>query len=121
MPDLKQLITILHKQHGAPAKPPAQGPFEFVLWENAVYLLPDERRREVFETLRRQVGLSPKTILEADSNLLLEPAKRGGMRPETRVFRWLEIARITSLQFAGDLDQILKWPWDKAKLALKQF
>ena len=121
MPDLKQLITILRKEYGAPPLPPAQGPFEFVLWENAVYLMPDERRREVFEELRLQIGLTPKAIVEADSNVLLELAKRGGMRPETRVFRWREIARITSLQFGDELDQILKWPWDKAKRALKQF
>jgi len=43
------------------------------------------------------------------------------MRPETRVFRWLDIARITTSQFGGDLDQILAWPFDKAKRALKQF
>lgn len=101
--------------------PPARGPFEFVLWENAVYLLPDERRLDVFESLRDQVGLTPKAISEADQNLLLTLARRGGMRPETRVFRWHEIARITTFQFGGDLDQILSWPWDKAKRALKQF
>ena len=121
MPDLKQLLIILRKHYGEPAKPPASGPFELVLWENAVYLLPDERRLEVFESLRDQVGLTPKAITEADGNLLLTLARRGGMRPETRVFRWREIARITSFQFGGQLDQILEWPWDKAKRALKQF
>ena len=121
MPDLKQLLAILRRQHGEPAQPPAKGPFEFVLWENAVYLLPDERRLEVFESLRDQVGLTPRAITDADNNLLLTLAHRGGMRPETRVFRWRETARIATLQFAGDLDQILAWPWDKAKRALKQF
>ncbi len=43
------------------------------------------------------------------------------MRPETRVFRWLEIARITMSRFDGNLDSILKEPYDKAKKALKQF
>jgi len=121
MPHLKELLAILRKQHGPPAKPPARGLFEFVLWENAVYLMPDERRREVFESLRSQVGLTPKAITEADGHLLLELAQRGGMRPETRVFRWREIARIAELQFNGDLDQILEWPLNKAKRALKQF
>src|SRR5450755_2178901 len=119
MPDLKRIIASLHKHHGEPTKPPARGPFQFVLWENAVYLLPDERRLEVFEGLRDQVGLTPKAIGEADGEVLLTLARRGGMRPETRVFRWREIARITSLQFGGNLDQILAWPWDKAKRALK--
>ena len=121
MPELKQLIAVLRKQHGEPTKPPPVGPFEFVLWENAVYLFPEERRVEVFESLRDRVGLTPKGIAEADTALLLELAKRGGMRPETRVFRWRETARITNLQFNGDLSQILYWPWAKAKRALKQF
>jgi endonuclease-3 len=92
-----------------------------VLWENACYLLPDERSREVFESLREQVGLTAKAIAAAPDDILLPLAKRGGMRPETRVFRWREIARITLTQFAGNLDAILDEPYAKAKRALKQF
>lgn len=118
---LAQILTLLRRQHGAPELPPARGAFELVLWENACYLLPDARRREVFEGLRAEVGLNPQAILAADRDLLLRWAERGGMRPETRVFRWLEIARICRDQFQGDLDRILALPWNEAKKALKQF
>jgi endonuclease-3 len=91
------------------------------LWENACYLLPDERRAQVFEGLRSQVGLTAEAIESAPREVLLPLATLGGMRPETRVFRWQEIARITNQQFAGDLEQILKWPYAKAKKALKLF
>jgi len=111
----------LQKQYGDPPLPPTHGPFELVLWENACYLLPDERRREVFEGLRKQVGLTAKALAAAPDEVLLPLAKRGGMRPETRVFRWREIARITLTQFNGDLDEILTEPYAKAKRALKQF
>jgi len=121
MPDFTLLIARLHKHYGAPAIPPAKGPFELVIWENACYLLPDERRREVFEGLRERVGLTAEAIWKADRSILLPLAARGGMRPETRVFRWREIARITREQFAGSLDQILDWPYAKAKKALKLF
>ncbi len=121
MPELKPLLDRLKRHYGDPALPPAQGPFELVLWENACYLLPDERRAEVFEGLRTQVGLAPDAILKANREVLLAWAKMGGMRPETRVFRWLEIARITATQFGGDLSQILKQPYAAAKKALKQF
>ena len=121
MAELETLLALLHAHYGEPETPSARGPFEFVLWENAVYLLPDERRREVFESLRKQVGLTPEAIAQASGDLLLALATRGGMRPETRAFRWREIARITNVQFAGNLDQILAWPYDKAKRALKQF
>jgi endonuclease III len=121
MPDFKQLMTRLQKHYGPPETPPAKGPFELVIWENACYLLPDERRREVFEGLRDRVGLSAEAIWKADKAVLMPLAERGGMRPETRVFRWREIARVTLEQFEGDLDQILGWPYAKASKALKLF
>jgi len=108
-----------HYQHVD--SPVAQGPFALVMWENACYLLPDERRREVFETLRERVGMSPDSIARAPDATLLPVARRGGMRPETRVFRWREIARITLEQFDGDLDRILDMPYADAKRALKRF
>jgi endonuclease-3 len=121
MPEFKKIIAKLKQHYGAPTMPPARGPFELVMWENACYLLPDERRAAVFEGLRKQVGMDAKSIQEADPNSLLALATMGGMRPKVRVFRWQEIARITLSQFDGDLDQILKLPYAQAKKALKQF
>jgi endonuclease-3 len=121
MADLKKLIARLKKHYGGPTLPPGKGPFELILWENACYLLPDERRSAVFEALRAQVGLDPYRILQADRALLLALAKQGGMHPETRVARWLEIARTTVDQFGGSLDSILLEPYAKAKKALKLF
>src|SRR5215469_3728908 len=121
MSEFKTLIARLEKQYGKPRLPPAKGPFELVLWENACYLLPDARRQEVFEGLRAQVGLNAGAIWKADKSVLLPLAVRGGMRPETRVFRWREIARITLEQFEGNLDQIVAWPYKKALQALRLF
>lgn len=121
MANLKKILSLLRRQYGPPVLPPAKGPFELVLWENACYLLPDDRRREVLEGLRKEVGLTPQAILEADRDVLLFWATRGGMRPEVRVFRWLEIARICRDQFGGDLERILSQPYAQAKRALKQF
>ena len=91
------------------------------MWENAVYLLPDERRREVFNALRDQVGLTATAIDAAPHAVLLPIAIRGGMRPEMRVFRWRQIAQITLSQFAGNLNSILELPYGEAKKALKLF
>jgi endonuclease-3 len=118
---LSQLVMLLRRHYGAPEPPPACGPFELVLWENACYLLTDERRTEVFDGLRDQVGLNPTAIRDASDDVLLPLAKRGGMRPETRVFRWREIARITLEQFDGNLDSILTKPYAEARRALKLF
>jgi len=121
MRQFKKLIAKLKSHYGAPTVPPAKGPFQLVMWENACYLLPDERRAAVFEGLRRQFGLTPKAILKADPDSLLALATMGGMRPNVRVFRWQEIARIAIGQFDGDLDQIVKLHYAQAKKALKQF
>jgi endonuclease-3 len=121
MNDFTKLIARLQKHYGAPELPPARGAFELVLWENACYLLPDHRRAAVFEGLRAQVGLSAEAILQAPREVLLPLAAMGGMRPETRVFRWQEIARITATQFQGDLEQIIEWPYARAMKALKLF
>jgi endonuclease III len=121
MQTFNQTIAQLKRHYGAPEAPPAKGPFELVMWENTCYLLPDERRLEVFESIRAQVGLTAAAIDAASDKVLLPLAKRGGMRPETRLFRWREIARVTLQQYAGDLDSILKLPYTKAKKALRQF
>jgi endonuclease-3 len=121
MPEFKKLISRLKRHYGEPALPPARGPFELVMWENSCYLLSDERRQAVFEGLRAQVGLNAEAIWKADGDALLALAKMGGMRPETRVFRWREIARITLSQFQGDLDRVLQGPYAQAKKALQQF
>ena len=118
---MKKLLSLLERHHGKPPLPPANGPFELVLWENACYLLPDERRAAVFEGLRAQVGLTPEAIWKAPREILMPLAKLGGMQPETRVLRWQEIAHITLQQFHGDLNQILGWEYAKARKALQQF
>jgi endonuclease III len=92
-----------------------------VLWENACYLQPDERRAAVFEALRIGIGLKAESIWKTPKHVLLPLAKLGGMHPDTRVLRWQEIAGITLREFGGDLDQILQWEYTKAKKALKKF
>lgn len=121
MLSLSRTIARLKQHYGEPQVPPAHTPFELVVWENACYLLSDERRLEVFESLRKNVGLNAAAIRRASDEVLLPLARRGGMRPETRVFRWREIARITLTQFSGNLDSILAAPYPQAKRALKQF
>jgi endonuclease-3 len=76
MPDFRKLIASLKRHYGEPKLPPAKGPFELVLWENACYLLSDERRAAVLEGLREQVGLDAAVIWKADKAVLLPLAKR---------------------------------------------
>lgn len=104
------------------ALPVPTEPLQMILWENIGYLVDDPRRRNLFDALETCVGLDPGAILGADDAVLLTLAKRGGMRPETRVERWREITRIVSTQCDGDLDQMLRaLPLAKARALLKTF
>lgn len=115
------LIQRLRAAYGSPKPPYTSDPLELVFWENAAYLLSDERRQKVFDLLRELVGFEPRAILAAKPAMLLELAKLGGMRPEVRVERWLTIARITLTQFQGDLSNAVRLPLKQAKKALQQF
>ena len=55
MAEFKKIIAALKHAYGTPALPPAKGPFELVMWENACYLLPDARRAN---TVVRTAGSS---------------------------------------------------------------
>ncbi len=97
-------------------------PFQMILWENIGYLIDDARRRVLFDAFEAAVGLDPKAIAAADEAVLLPVAKRGGMRPETRVERWRTIARIITERCGGDLDAGLRaLPTAKARSLLKMF
>ena len=117
---LKQVIAELARHYPAPAI--LTDPLELIVWENIGYLIDDERRLELFEEFRARVGFEPGRIALADDAALLMIAKRGGMRPETRVERWRSIARIALEDSGGDLDRTLRaLPLGKARALLKRF
>jgi endonuclease-3 len=93
-----------------------------ILWENIGYLIDDARRAALFDDFAATIGLDPHPIATADDDSLLPLARRGGMRPETRVERWRTIARITIDVCGGDLDGFLRtMPTPKARALLKRF
>ncbi|MGA2879369.1 MAG: hypothetical protein ABSG13_10500 [Bryobacteraceae bacterium] len=120
-PPFEAMIDRLRVVYGRPKPLPSRDPLHLVLWDNAAYLLSDERRQRVFELLRDRVGLEPRQILAAQHSTLLEIAKLGGMRPEVRVERWLAIARIALTEFDGDLHKAAKLPLRAAKKAFQRF
>jgi endonuclease III len=115
------MIQRLRAAYGQPKPLPSSDPLELIYWENAAYLLSDQRRQKVFDLLRERCGLEPRKILAAKYSELLEIAKLGGMRPEVRVERWLTIARIALSEFQGDLRKAAKLPLKQAKKALQRF
>jgi len=99
--NLARLIDALIRHDG---EPPATltDPYAIVLHENAGYLIPDERRDDVYARLN-VLAPDPAALLGADHGALLALARDGGMRPEERVGRWRAIAEITLEEADGDL------------------
>jgi endonuclease-3 len=117
---LVEIVAALAERYPTPATP--TDPFELILWENIGYLVDDERRRRLFDDFASAVGLDPASIAAADGGLLLRLAKAGGMRPETRVERWREIARIVLEDCGGDFQRTLRaLPIPKARALLRRF
>jgi len=120
-PDLRGWIAQLADLY-PPSRPELTDPLQLILWENIGYLIDDDRRAALFEEFGARVGLSAARIVAADGSVLLDIARRGGMRPETRVDRWRTIAGITLDRCDGDLDRALRaLPLPKARALLKAF
>ena len=120
-PFLSKVVSELAGHYGHPESPITTDPFELILFENIAYLVSDERRAEAFATLRKNAGTKPHQILSASDEDLLSATRLGGMHPEQRITRLREIALIAMDEFAGDLKQALKLPFQKAKQALRKF
>ena len=118
---LPRQLDRLETLYGPPEPPPPRGALEWILWENAAYLVPEEQRLACFLALKKRAGKSGTGLLNARREELLELAQEGGMHPEQRVERWLEIAMLVKEELDGDLEAVLALPLAKARAALKKF
>jgi len=119
-PPLKERLEALSAIHRLADGP--TDPFHLILWENIGYLIDDDRRRALMAEFQTRVGEGPAAIRAASGDVLLDIARRGGMRPETRVERWREIARIIHEACGDDLEGALRAaPLAKARALLKRF
>ena len=100
---LAQLLDTLEAFHG-PQKPNwPTDPYLFLVWWHSGYPQSDDRCAKGFESLRREIGVSPAHLLAADPRKLAGALKPGGMVPELRAIRLREIAERVVREFNGDL------------------
>lgn len=124
---LAEVITALRRAYGRQAAPPVTRPFELVLYENASYLVDDERRERVWRALRDEVGVTPEEILRCPASRLARVIKDGGMLPPMRAEKLRKAARIACERFGGDLDAFIARARDgqvsivEARRGLKRF
>ena len=118
---LPDQLDLLERLYGPPTAPPPKKALDWILWENAAYLVPDERRAAAYRALKKRTRLSARGILGLPREELLELARLGGMLAERRVEKLLSIATIVQEEFDGKLETALELPLPKARRALKRF
>lgn len=118
---LAKLLDRLEKVYGKPKPPWPTEPYEMVLQRNCGYPQSDALCAKGFQALRKEIGLRPKDILAAPHAKLVEVMRLGGIVPELRARRLLEIAARVEGEFGGDLRAVLKKPLPEAKKAFKKF
>ena len=90
---LDEIVRELGAMYGRIAVP-ALSPFEWIVLENASYLVDDDRRWTVFESLRERIGVAPEAILAHDAEAIADVIADGGMKPPMRAEKVLACARI---------------------------
>jgi endonuclease III len=114
-------LDALERLQGAPRAALPSTPFEWILWENVAYLVPDERRERAYRALAAQIGLDAESVGRASDARLLAVTKLGGMHPEARVERLQECAAIARENGGGGLESVLRLPLPAARKVLKLF
>ena len=118
---LPELISRLESFYGLPAPPAVTDPFEMVLWENAAYLVDDDRRTRVFARLREEVGLDPEDILGTPTPVLAGVIREGGMQPEHRAEKLMKAADTALAVGVDSLRELIRTAPDKARKVLQRF
>jgi endonuclease III len=96
-------------------------PYDFLVWWHCGYPASDAACQKGWEALNREVGVEPGRILEAGAARLAHALKPGGMVPELRATRLMEIAARVQDEYGGDLRAGLAGPLTKVRQALKRF
>jgi endonuclease-3 len=96
-------------------------PYLFLVWWYCGYPASDAACARGWESLNRNVGVEPSQLLAASAAKLATALKPGGMVPELRAMRLLELAARVHDEFAGDVRAALLGPMAKARRLLKTF
>ena len=120
-PNLERCLDTLEEHYGPQERPPPRKALDWVLWENAAYLVPDERRKAAYLALKKKTGLRAEGILALSREALRELAALGGMMPERRVEKWIAIAEEVRDEWGGQLESALKLPIARARRGLRRF
>ncbi|HTA37564.1 MAG TPA: hypothetical protein VK760_00740 [Candidatus Acidoferrales bacterium] len=89
-----------------------------IVWENAAYLVDDERRSLVFKDLNERIGVDPAALLAAGARNIEASIRGGGMQPAQRAGKVLRCAQIAVDYADGQLLETLHPLDSKARRTL---
>lgn len=95
-PDLREIVARLEACHGTPEPPITRDPFAAAVLESVAYLVDDDRRRQVFERLRDEVGMTPEALLALPEDELARRLAGGGMLPAHRAAKVQKAAAVAA-------------------------
>jgi endonuclease III len=119
-PQLKPVVRALLRVYGDIA-PKVTDPFEMILLENAAYLVPDDKRLEIFKALREEFGATPEAILEHEADQIASVIESGGMRPLMRANKLIDASKIAQSIGLDSLARAIKTDATRAKKLLRRF
>jgi endonuclease-3 len=115
------LLTKLEKFYGKQEPSWPTDPYEFIVWWHCGYPASDERCAKGWDKLTKDIGITPRALLDATPKLLAAALKPGGMVPELRAVRLKEIAMRVKNELGGDLRAALAASPSAARKTLKKF
>lgn len=118
MPPLSAFLAKLKRFYGDVPLPEPRDPFELIVWENAAYLVEDERRSQVFENLNERIGVEPAALLAAGPRRIEAAIRDGGMQPSHRAAKVLRCAEIAIDYADGEVLETLRSLDSKARRTL---
>lgn len=91
------------------------------MWWHCGYPASDAACSKGWDSLNRKIGTSPAQLLKARPAALASALAPGGMVPELRAMRLIDIALRVQNEFSGDLRAALFGPLAKVRKILKSF
>ena len=116
-----EILRRLESRYGRQAPCWPTEPYDFLVWWHCGYPASDKACAKGWEALKRDVGVGARQLLEAGVGRLAKALKVGGMVPELRAMRLMEIAARVENEYAGDLRSGLAGPLTRVRQALKRF
>jgi endonuclease III len=116
-----QILDRLEELYGPQQPSWPTDPYEFLIWWHCGYPASDAACARGWESLNRASGIQPRELLEAGTARLTTALKPGGMVPELRALRLVEIAERLEREFGGELRSGLVGPLDEVRKRLRKF